>query len=588
MMAVLSRFQSLSIRARLMFACFAMALVTSAVGGMGIWAFSRVSVAFQVAATESLPAVDYLLESDRDMQQTLVAERSLMFMSMASPAATEQVKAHADNLVTTAEHWKKYTQVPASQEERKRWPPFQSALQEWQETSREVVKILSADTPEARRDAIDLSMGAGAAKFAAAKKILAEVTFIRLGTAKGHANAESDHAAAMRWRIVLSIVGALILAFMLSLVLGRYISRPLGEAVYLLKDVAEGEGDLTKRLAVHSQDEIGEMAKWFNVFVEKVQNTVRAIAVNVQSLGTSSNDLTSVSQQMSATAEETSAQANVVSAAAQEVSRNIQTVAAASDEMSASIKEIARNASDAARVANSAVQVAESTNATVARLGESSAEIGQVIKAINLIAEQTNLLALNATIEAARAGEAGKGFAVVANEVKELAKQTGDATEDISAKIAAIQHDTQGAVTAIQQISGIINQVNDIANTIASAVEEQSVTAAEISRNVAEAAQGAGEITLTVAGVSEATRCTSTGAADTQNAAAELSRMANELQSLVVKFKYEGNGRETMPAASLGDKNPKIMSSYRATYSGLANPPPARTDDRPTQISGLR
>src|SRR5439155_15096531 len=178
--------------------------------------------------------------------------------------------------------------------------------------------------------------------------------------------------------------------------------------------------------------------------------------------------------------------ANVASAAAEQVSRNVTTVSTAAEEMGASIKEIAKNANEAARIATSAVKVAERTNTTVAKLGESSAEIGNVVKVITSIAQQTNLLALNATIEAARAGEAGKGFAVVANEVKELAKQTAKATEDIGRKIVAIQTDTKGAVEAIGRIGAIINQIHDLQNTVASAVEEQTATTNEIGRNVSE------------------------------------------------------------------------------------------------------
>ena len=183
-----------------------------------------------------------------------------------------------------------------------------------------------------------------------------------------------------------------------------------------------------------------------------------------------------------------------------------------------------------------AVKDANKTNETIKHLGESSNQIGEVVKVITSIAQQTNLLALNATIEAARAGEAGKGFAVVANEVKELAKETAKATEDISQKIEAIQTDTRGAVTAIGQISAIIGQINDIQNTIASAVEEQTATTNEISRNVAEAAKGSSEIAQNITGVAEAARHTSSGAADTQKAAGELTRMAAGLQGLVSKF----------------------------------------------------
>jgi methyl-accepting chemotaxis protein len=206
------------------------------------------------------------------------------------------------------------------------------------------------------------------------------------------------------------------------------------------------------------------------------------------------------------------------------------------EDLGASIKEIAKSANEAAKVATSAVKVADRTNPTVAKLGESSAEIGNVIKVITSIAQQTNLLALNATIEAARAGEAGKGFAVVANEVKELAKQTARATEDISRKIEAIQGDTKGAVEAIALIGKIINQINDIQNTIAGAVEEQTATTGEIGLSGADAARGSAEIARNITSVAQASQQAAEGADNTQKAAQELARMATELQRLVEQF----------------------------------------------------
>jgi len=265
---------------------------------------------------------------------------------------------------------------------------------------------------------------------------------------------------------------------------------------------------------------------------EQAAEVQREIGGNATTLGTAGAELDSLAGTMAANAEETSAQANVVSAAAEQVNRNVQTVATGAEEMTASIREIAKNANEAARVATSAVKVAETTNATVAKLGLSSAEIGKVIKVITSIAQQTNLLALNATIEAARAGEAGKGFAVVANEVKELAKETAKATEDIGQKIEAIQTDTRGAVAAIGQISLIINQINDIQNTIASAVEEQTATTNEISRNVAEAAKGSAEIAQNITGVAQAAKETSSGVQDIKGAAAQVTLMAANLQKL--------------------------------------------------------
>lgn len=252
-----------------------------------------------------------------------------------------------------------------------------------------------------------------------------------------------------------------------------------------------------------------------------------------QSLGHASDELSVTSTQMTSTAEETAAQANVVSAASEQVSHNVQTVATGTEEMSASIREIASNASDAAKIANDAVTVAKNTTDVVTKLGTSSSEIGKVIKVITSIAEQTNLLALNATIEAARAGEAGKGFAVVANEVKELAKETSRATEEIEQKISAIQSDTGGVVTAIAQISEIINKVNDISNTIASAVEEQTATTNEMSRNVSEAARGSNEIAENIASVAKGAQLTTEGAKSAKIAAEQLTNMAIELQQIV-------------------------------------------------------
>ena len=262
----------------------------------------------------------------------------------------------------------------------------------------------------------------------------------------------------------------------------------------------------------------------------------RQIQEFTQQLGSSSTELTTVSEQMASNAEETSTQAGVVSAASEQVSKNVQIVATGTEEMSASIREIAKSSNEAARVAKQAVGVAESANSTIGELGDASVEIGKVIKVITSIAQQTNLLALNATIEAARAGEAGKGFAVVANEVKELAKQTAQATEDISQKIEAIQTGSKGAVGAIGEVSTIINQINDISNTIASAVEEQTATTTEIGRNVAEASRGSGEIAENISGVATAADSTSKGAGDSLKAAKALSEMAAELQNLVSEF----------------------------------------------------
>ena len=264
---------------------------------------------------------------------------------------------------------------------------------------------------------------------------------------------------------------------------------------------------------------------------------VGGIVDNTHALASSSEELTSVSQQMSAAAEQTTAQANLVSAAAEQVSGNTRIVAGSIDDLVASIHEIAKNAQEAATTARKAVELASATSGTMSALGRSSQEIGAVIKVITSIAEQTNLLALNATIEAARAGEAGKGFAVVASEVKELARDTAKATEEIGSRIESMQDDTQRAVAAIAKIGEVIEQIDSLQTKIAAAVEEQSVTTSEIGRNISEATTGTSEIAENIVQVAQAAQSTAEGASNTQVSSQELSRMAQALQQLVEEYK---------------------------------------------------
>ena len=363
-------------------------------------------------------------------------------------------------------------------------------------------------------------------------------------------NAESR---SMNLTMAIATLAALGIGIFVAVSLSRGIARATQSLLVQAEAIAAG--DLTREdLRVRSQDELGDLTTAINKMSGSLKRIILSISENAMQVASASEELNSTSQQITANSEETSAQADVVSKAAQSVSQNLQTVATGAEEMGASIKEIAKNATEAAKVATSAVKVAETTTVTVSKLGDSSSEIGQVIKVITSIAQQTNLLALNATIEAARAGEAGKGFAVVANEVKELAKETAKATEDISRKIEAIQTDSKAAVSAITTISEVINQINGISNTIATAVEEQNATTNEMARNVSEAAQGSGEITSNIAGVAQAAESTSRGATDAQKAAQHLVHTSAELRRLVEQFKINTISSENATEAGSSSK----------------------------------
>jgi methyl-accepting chemotaxis protein len=363
--------------------------------------------------------------------------------------------------------------------------------------------------------------------------------------------------------LVAGVIFAVTIALCLFIAFG--IVRALKAMIVSFQDIAEGEGDLTKRIEIKSKDEIAELAGWFNTFLGKLQKIVKQIAANATQVDRSSTDLAEIANMMSSSAGDTSSRADNVSAAAEEMSANLNNVAAAmeesstnttmvataAEEMTATINEIAQNAEKARAISDQAVIKAGETSTQMDGLGQAAQGIGKVVETITEISEQVNLLALNATIEAARAGEAGKGFAVVANEIKELAKQTSDATLEIKAKIDNIQGSTEGTVKGINTISEVINNVNDIVGTIATAVEEQSAATQEIATNIAQASQGiqevnenvnqsstvSAEITQDVAVVNQSSSEMANSSDQVKVSAEDLKRMSEELNTIVGSFK---------------------------------------------------
>ena len=368
-----------------------------------------------------------------------------------------------------------------------------------------------------------------------------------IAEAKAKVAAELEADAARALTIALSFIGAgfALLVLPLTIFLVRSIITPLNRMIGMLKDIAQGEGDLTARLKDTSGTETQELAEWFNRFVDQVHGIIREVAGNSRQLGQASqgllglatqlrgasSDMTAKSTTVAAATEEMSANMNSVASAMEEFSINIGTVATASEEMTATISEISQNASKAKDITGHAVGKATEASRRVDELGVAAREIDKVTETITAISSQTNLLALNATIEAARAGEAGRGFAVVANEIKELALQTARATEEIRGKIHGIQSATGVTVSEIQQVTQVIGEVDTIVGTIAAAVEEQSVTTRDIADNVGQASQGVREVNENVSQADAVTRDIAKEVGSVNAASGEIARSAEAVQA---------------------------------------------------------
>jgi methyl-accepting chemotaxis protein len=531
---VLTLFDRLRLRTKILLLVTGSAVVTGAIGVIGIVALENFERSAHSVAHESMPAVSALLRADAALIDAVAAERTLLLLSPASYDAKvfqdRRDRALAAARAAAVEARSKTGDDSAADE-------FESLLATFDADQRELIAILAEDTPAARRDAIDQSLGSTTEKHDAARASLA--TWTDRAAARAATDVALEAASAVRserW-ILAGCAISLLASMFVGVLFARSMRRPLHEMLAVLGAMAQGEGDLTRRLPATRADEFGDVSRAFNEFLSRLQELVRQIVGRAEAVARSSSKVAAVSSRIEETAANTARRTREVAEGTRAMKASMETASAGAERLAASMNQVRGDADSAAQAGGGAVAETHRAGEIMSRLAAASVEIGGVVKVISSIAEQTNLLALNATIEAARAGEAGKGFAVVATEVKELAKGSGGATVDIERRIAAIQTESNEAREAISRVRVVIEQLSRLATGVASAAREQDHECTEIASCITEVVacseQVAGSIHEIEQVAADGARC----AGEAREAASDMAQVASDLESLVARFR---------------------------------------------------
>ena len=558
---MIARFQNLPIIAKIAVPATIVALVAIGIVVQASMALSDLSATAAGLVDGNAMRVQYSLQAESNFNSAAVSEKNVILSGSDSKAINSNVEAYGRATDATLNAIDRLASVTTAPEQRQLIETMRTAVKDRKEASARVFELAGAGKME---EAFAYSRNVAAKHRQTAIEAVGKLIAINVDSmraARDQSVATADHTR------LLLIIGAgvgLLLAFgILGWIAFGQIAQPLWRMTLEMTKLAGGDLDISV-VGAGRTDEVGGLAKSLVVFKDNAltarrleaeqreeqirkearQRTVEGyiatfdvqVSEALQALTAASVEMHATAGSMTATAEETSRQATAVANASTEASTNVQTVAVATEELHASISEISRQVAQASETANLAVTETNRTNATVEGLAEAAQKIGEVVSLIQNIASQTNLLALNATIEAARAGESGKGFAVVATEVKALATQTAKATEDISAQIAAIQHETGNAVSAIKTIGTTIAQMSEIATAIAAAVEQQSAATRDISQNIQEVSRGTSEVSANVGSVNEAANETGAAATEVLTAADDLSHQSEKLRADVSTF----------------------------------------------------
>ncbi|HHS12957.1 MAG TPA: methyl-accepting chemotaxis protein [bacterium] len=554
---MLQWFRDLKITHKLIIGFSSMLVIMIVVGISGFIGMGRTQGHLTEIYLQRLPSLDYILQADRDLYQLIVAERSMIFADVRSDVFQQFIADYEENMAQSAERWEKYKELNHTEAELPLIEKFDRIRAVWEVISRRIVEARSEDTRHGRQLAIDLSLSEGHDQFNEMRECLNQLTEIIVEQA-GIENLEARRDYRNTVIIVsLVLLSGVLVGFVLMRVIGASVTRPVRKVVDMLHDIAQGQGDLTRRIDVESRDEMGELAKWFNLFVDKLHEIVRQLKIAANALAAASEEISSTAIEMATGAEEQNQQTSEVATSVQEVAAAI----VLNSQNAHQTTDIARSATSRAKAGTDAmhdtqqgmeaiVRSVVETHKVIKALLERLEQISDVVWTIDDIAAQTKVLALNASIEAANAGEEGKGFAIVANEVRRLVLRTTEATQNIEDTLTAIQKEIQKSSESMDRVNEVVSQgkkavvrAEGVFQEILESVSQAMSMIQQIATVSQEQSSGAEEISRSVSAISAVSQQSANGADQLAASARQLNLQTTELRALVNEFTIEAQAQ---------------------------------------------